>query len=213
MAALPWRLVVFGDSVAEGRDDPDPAGGWTGWARRLADLLELPRDRVANFGRPGATIADVAGEQLAAAGEPQPGLVVLNCGMNDALAGFDRERVARRAAEVFAWADRGGAVAIAAPVPCPPFLQQVPMSAFRRKRTRQRIDECNAELRRAAEKHGMAFLAPGAVGRVADPALWSADGIHLNPAGHAYVAEVIAPIARSLLAARLAGTATNRGRT
>ncbi|MEU6034754.1 SGNH/GDSL hydrolase family protein [Actinomadura sp. NPDC047616] len=213
MAALPRRLVVFGDSVAEGRDDPDPAGGWIGWAGRLADLLELPRDRVANFGRPAATIADVTGEQLAAAGDARPGLVVLNCGMNDALAGFDRERVAHRVAEVFGWASRAGAVAIAAPVPCPPFLERVPMSAFRRKRTLQRIDEFNAELRQAAEKHDMTFLAPGAVREVADPALWSADGIHLNPAGHAYVAEVIAPIARDLLGERPVGAPADRGWT
>ncbi|GLW63373.1 hypothetical protein Arub01_16170 [Actinomadura rubrobrunea] len=210
--AAPWRLVVFGDSVAEGRDDPDPAGGWIGWAGRLADLLGLPRDRVANFGRPEATIARVAAEQLPAARSARPGLVVLNCGMNDAIGGFDETDAAHRIGEVLGWARRAGAVAIAAPVPCPPLLERVPMSAFRRKRTRQRIDAFNEELRRAAGKRGMRFIPPEALPRVNDPELWSADGIHLNPAGHAYVAEVIAPIAEELLGERTPGTPVHRTR-
>ncbi|TDD71417.1 SGNH/GDSL hydrolase family protein [Actinomadura rubrisoli] len=195
-------MVVLGDSVAEGQDDPDPAGGWLGWAGRLARHLDIPRDRLVNLSTPGATIEDVVRDQLPAAREPTPELVMLGCGMNDALNGFERARVADRLAEVFGWARAAGAVAIAIPVPRPPFLERSPMSQFRRKRVVQRIADFNEELDRVSQEFGMTFPARESVSKVADPSMWSADGIHLNVAGHAYVAEVIAHIARSLLGER-----------
>ncbi|MEU5884428.1 SGNH/GDSL hydrolase family protein [Spirillospora sp. NPDC047279] len=195
-------LVVLGDSVAEGQNDPDPAGGWIGWAGRLADALGLPRAHVANAARPGATIADVVRDQLPAVRHLRPGLVVINCGMNDALNGFQNADVADRLEEVFGWSRAMGAAAIAAPVPHPPLLDRGLMSEFRKKRVRQRIHEFNDALARSTKASGMTFLSPEAVPRVDHPSLWSADGIHLNSDGHAYVAEVIADIARDLLSER-----------
>lgn len=195
-------MVVLGDSVAEGQDDPDPAGGWLGWAGRLARHLGVPREEMLNVSDPGATIEDVVRDQLPAVRRLRPGLVVLGCGMNDALRGFDRADAAARLDEVFGWARTRGAVAVAIPVPRPPLLDRTPISQFRKKRTVQRIHDFNEELGRAAHEFGMTFPARESVSKVADPAMWSADGIHLNPRGHAYVAEVIANIARSLLGER-----------
>lgn len=195
-------MVVLGDSVAEGQDDPDPAGGWLGWAGRLARHLGVPADELLNASDPGARIDDVARDQLPAVRELRPGLVVLGCGMNDALRGYEPTVAAACLDEVFGWAVERGAVALAIPVPRPPLLDLAPMSQFRKKRTVQRIHDFNAELARACGDFGMTFPARETVAKVADPALWSADGIHLNPRGHAYVAEVIAGIARSLLRER-----------
>lgn len=200
---IPRRdMVVFGDSLAQGRDDPDPAGGWNGWAGRLADHLELPREHIANVAQEGATAARVAREQLPAVRHLRPRIVLLNCGMNDALNGYDRPDAVRCIEQVFGWARETGATAIAASVPRPPLMDRAPMSEFRKKRTRQRIHDFNEDLRRCAREFGMTFLEPDSVPRVSDSSLWSADGIHLNSTGHVYVAEVIAQITRSLLSER-----------
>ncbi|TYB46421.1 SGNH/GDSL hydrolase family protein [Actinomadura chibensis] len=195
-------MVVLGDSVAEGQDDPDPAGGWLGWAGRLARHLGVPGDELLNASDPGAKVDDVVRDQLPAVRELSPRLVVLGCGMNDALRGYDPAVAAACLDELFGWAVGRGAVALAIPVPRPPLLDLAPMSQFRKTRTVQRIHDFNAELARAGADFGMPFPARESVAKVADPALWSADGIHLNPRGHAYVAEVIADIARSLLGER-----------
>ncbi|TDD71778.1 SGNH/GDSL hydrolase family protein [Actinomadura darangshiensis] len=196
-------MVVLGDSVAEGQDDPDPAGGWLGWAGRLARHLGIPPAEMLNVSDPGATVEDVARDQLPAVRELRPRLVVLGCGMNDALRGYEPAVAARRLDELFGWALRRGAVALAIPVPRPPLLDISPISQFRKKRTVQRIGDFNAELARACDEFGMIFPDRETVAKVADPVMWSADGIHLNPRGHAYVAEVIANIARSLLSERV----------
>ncbi|WP_169744401.1 SGNH/GDSL hydrolase family protein [Spirillospora albida] len=191
-------MVVLGDSVAEGQDDPDPAGGWLGWAGRLADHLGIPRRDVVNLSEPGATIEDVVRDQLPKARDLSPAVVILGCGMNDALNGFEREAAAARLSELFGWARGSGAVALAVPVPRPPLLERSPISQFRKKRVLQRIQDFNAELGAASQNYGMPFPTRESVARVGDPSMWSSDGIHLNSAGHAYVAEVIAHLARSL---------------
>jgi lysophospholipase L1-like esterase len=76
------------------------------------------------------------------------------------------------------------------------------MSEFRKKRMLQRIHDVNRDLSRTAHEYGMTFLDQDSVPGVSDPSLWSADGLHLNSAGHAYVAEVMAHITRSLLGER-----------
>jgi lysophospholipase L1-like esterase len=194
------ELVVLGDSVAEGRDDPDPAGGWRGWAGRLGEALDLPRDLVFNAGIPGATLAQVIELQLPVVRSLRPRLVVLNCGMNDSINGFETAEVAARLAEVLGWVRSVGAVGVAAPVPThAPLLERSIISNFRRKRILERIQVFNAELRRGAGMFGMEFIEPDTVPLVRDPSLWAIDGIHLNSAGHAYVAEILADISRNLL--------------
>lgn len=196
-------LVVLGDSVAEGQADPDPAGGWLGWAGRLVANLGIPRESMLNVSDPGATVEDVARDQLPAVRHLRPALAVLGCGMNDALRGFERPAAAVRLDELFGWARGRGAVVLAIPVPRPPLLDLSPISQFRKKRTVQRIHDFNAELDRVSRDFGMPFPERETVAKVADPAMWSSDGIHLNPRGHAYVAEVIAEIAGSLLGERV----------
>ncbi|MEU9024236.1 SGNH/GDSL hydrolase family protein [Actinomadura sp. NPDC048394] len=195
-------LVVLGDSVAEGRDDPAPAGGWLGWAGRLARRLGVPPGDVLNVSDAGATIEDVVRDQLPAVRAARPRLAVLGCGMNDALNGFEPAAAGARLDEVHRWARDAGAGLLAIPVPRPPLLERSPISQFRKKRVLQRIALFNAELERAAADFGMAFPARETVTKIADPAMWSADGIHLSPAGHDYVAEVMAHLAAEPLGER-----------
>lgn len=192
-------MLVFGDSLAEGRDDPGPAGGWHGWAGRLAAALHWPAGGVVNVAGPGATMADVIGAQLPPVQHLRPRLALLNCGMNDAITGFERPELAGRIKEWFGWAAAAGARAAAAPVPDPPLLERTIISNFRKGRIRHRIAEFNEELRVNARSFGMTFIEPEAVAAVTDPSLWADDGIHLNSTGHALVAEVITGIARDLL--------------
>ncbi len=156
-------MVVFGDSLAEGRDDPGPAGGWNGWAGRLATALDWPRDGVVNVAGPGATMADVIGAQLPAVELLRPRLALLNCGMNDALNGFERQEAGGRVKEWFGWAAAAGAQAGAAPVPHPPLLERTIISNFRKGRILQRIGDFNEELRENARAFGMTFIEPEAV--------------------------------------------------
>jgi lysophospholipase L1-like esterase len=193
------ELVVLGDSVAEGRDDPDPAGGWRGWAGRLAEALDLPGDRVVNAGVPGATLARVAAEELPVVRRLRPRIMMLNCGMNDAINGFDRAEISVHLAEILGWARSAGAAGIVAPVPQPPLLERSIISNFRKNRILERIQIINEELRLGASAFAMEFLEPETVPLVMDQSLWAIDGIHLNPAGHAYVAEVIIQLSRNLL--------------
>ncbi|MFD0854614.1 SGNH/GDSL hydrolase family protein, partial [Actinomadura adrarensis] len=167
---------------------------------RLAEALELPRDRLVNAAIPGATLEQVIDVQLPVVRELRPRLVVLNCGMNDSINGFELPEVTERLGEVFGWIRSVGAVGVAAPVPThAPLLERSIISNFRRKRILERIQLFNAELRRRSREAGIAFMEPGTVPLVMDPSMWAIDGIHLNSAGHAYVAEAVTLIARDLL--------------
>lgn len=186
-------MVVLGDSVAQGRDDPDPAGGWIGWPRRLARNLGL--ERVANVAADGATAASVAGEQLAAVRDLRPDVVALNCGMNDALNGFASDEMTEAIARIHAWARAAGALLVTVAVPAPPVLERGLVSEFRRRKTLARIAEINQELTRSAARAGSVHAELEHVPEVHEPDFWSSDGVHLSSTGHERVAEVTAAIA------------------
>ncbi|GAA3934786.1 hypothetical protein GCM10023085_15180 [Actinomadura viridis] len=194
-------LVVLGDGLAEGRDDPAPDGGRAGWAVRLAGLLDLPRDRVAGFGVAGATISEAARVQLPAARGLRPALVLLGCGLRDVVNGVPADDLRGHLEEIFGWARSAGAVAIAAPVLRPPLLARTIVSESRRNATLERIHALNAGMRESARAHGGEFIEPEMLPRLGDGSAWSFDGIHPNAAGHAHLAEVTAEIARPLIEA------------
>lgn len=235
MAGHPGCVVVLGDSVAQGCADPDPAGEWLGWAGRLARRLGLPRERVANLAERGASLTDLPTAQLPAARLLRPAAALVNCGMNDALHGFDPGRLDGALDQLFRWL-KGTAqgtpsatasdtpygappvtgkgtpgpmentteasppmVAIVAAVPVPPLLERSIFSDFRRGRTKQRIAYVNDRLRGLATESGALFMGGDAMPDIENPALWDADGIHLNPVGHAYIADTIVTIAGEVL--------------
>jgi lysophospholipase L1-like esterase len=192
-------MVVLGDSVGEGRNDPDPAGGWIGWPRRLASHLNVRGDQVTNVARDGASAASVAAEQLRAVRHLRPRFVAVSCGVNDGLNGFESSELTRHLDQIFGWGQEVGATLITAAAPAPPILERPIISEFRRRRTLNRIQQFNEELAGRAMAFGAVYAAQSSLPDVQDSALWSSDGIHLNSAGHAYAAAVIAHIARDVL--------------
>ena len=91
------RIVTLGDSITLGMGDPDPSGGWRGWARHLA--AGLPDPELHNLAVLGAQAKHVERDQLPAALQLRPDVASVVVGINDTLrAGFDpvRYRSGRR---------------------------------------------------------------------------------------------------------------------
>ena len=82
-----YGLVVIGDSFAEGRGEPDGAGGFVGWVPRVAHRLGI-RD-VLNLGAFGATTRDVVEKQLPAVADVQTSLLGVAVGGNDLVRAYD----------------------------------------------------------------------------------------------------------------------------
>lgn len=183
----------MGDSLTLGRGDPDPAGGWIGWARRLAGLLGIDADEVMNTGAEGATMADVAADQLAAVRGLRPEVVAVNCGMNDAVAGTPLSTVRSALTELLDWGSRSGALVLMPALPTP--SAKLPVSTVRRRRMERWIAEFDEQLRAEAARGRVVRVE---VVSAEAERLWSDDGIHLNTAGHVRVATVLADTVRRL---------------
>ncbi|MBB5480973.1 SGNH/GDSL hydrolase family protein [Micromonospora parathelypteridis] len=187
------QLVAMGDSLTLGRGDPDPAGGWIGWSRRLAGLLGIAADEVVNTGSEGATTAEVAAGQLAAVRQLRPDLVVINCGMNDAVQGTPLSTVRTALTDLFTWGTKAGALVLMPALPTP--SAKLPVSTFRRRRMERWIAEFD-DLLRADAARGLVVRVEVAPAEA--ESMWSDDGIHLNTAGHVRVATVLADTARRM---------------
>ena len=91
-------FVAIGDSFTEGLNDPDPGGGFRGWADLVAGAC--PRGGPI-FGTPtwpsaGKLLGQVVTEQVPRAVELAPDLVSLAAGGNDILCGTDVDELAAR---------------------------------------------------------------------------------------------------------------------
>lgn len=183
------RYVAIGDSSTEGLNDHDPAGGYRGWADRLAERIAAARGDVlyANLGVRGRLTREVRAEQLPAALEMRPDLVSLFVGSNDVLElHFDAARyrddlavmqgdlTARGATVIgFTFPDLGPVFSVA-------HLLQPRLSAM------------NAAMREASAETGAILVdfARYAVG--SDPRLWDEDRFHANALGHERIAWALA---------------------
>lgn len=195
----PPLLVALGDSMACGREDPDPgsAGGWCGWVVRLARHLGMARDRVVNTAVDGALLADVVAGQIPQVRDARPRIVAFSCGMNDITGGTSPQLVSRAAETLLTWATGTGALVLTTGVlPC---WSKVPISRIRRTRLAGVVARFNEELTTLAVRHGAFCLEPTALPGVDDPDLWAADGIHLSPRGHEVIAQEFARLARERL--------------
>jgi lysophospholipase L1-like esterase len=91
-------FVALGDSFTEGLENPDPDGGFIGWADRVAAVLagQVPGFRYANLAIRGKLLPEVVAEQVPRAVELAPDLVSLAAGGNDILRGSDVDALAAR---------------------------------------------------------------------------------------------------------------------
>jgi len=184
------RYVAIGDSSTEGLDDPDGAGGYRGWANRLAELVAAAQPTsllYANLGVRGLTTRQVRDLQLDRAAAMRPDLVTLFSGTNDVIAlRFDARALARDAEHMQrALIDRGATVL---GFTLPDLSSVLPLA----RPLAGRVRALNDALRSAASSSGAILVdfARHPVG--SDPRLWSEDRIHANSAGHARIAAALA---------------------
>ncbi len=176
--------VAIGDSFTEGLADPDPGGGYRGWADRLAEHLagtgaEL---RYANLAVRGKVLAQIVTEQVPRAVELRPDLISFSAGGNDllrprsdpdALAAVMDEAVRRlreTGAEVLLFTSFD--------------TRDVPVL----RRIRGKMAMYNLHVHAIARHHGCRLLDLWQMRSLLDPRAWAEDRLHLSPDGHRRVA-------------------------
>jgi len=180
------RFVAIGDSFTEGVGDWDPRfpNGVRGWADRVAKQLSKadPEWEYANLAIRSKRLAQIVDEQLGPALAWEPTLVSFYAGGNDllelrqdmrALLALYGEAVARLCAS-------GAQVLLFTgfDVPLSPMLE----------RMRRRNHVFNAEVRRLAAEHGATLVDYWAWDAYRDRRMWDTDRLHMNRAGHRYLA-------------------------
>ena len=183
------RYVALGDSSTEGLDDPDGAGGYRGWADRLAEHVarHSPGLQYANLAVRGRLVRQVRDEQLERAVALQPDLATVFAGVNDVLRPkVDLAAVVADLEEMYTALRGVGATVLSITVPDPSRVMPVA------RRLAPRIAAYNAAVRQAAERTGVLLVDVGSSDVADDPRLWSEDRLHANALGHARIAAGLA---------------------
>jgi lysophospholipase L1-like esterase len=184
---MAWRsYVAMGDSFTEGMYDPYPDGTFRGWADLVAARLAVdsgPDFGYANLAIRGRLLDQVIDEQLGPALTMKPDLVSFAAGGNDVL---------RRRADPAALIERvdpviGRLRASGADVILFRFAD-VTAHLPGQRIIGPRAAVLNDGARYLAQKHGGYLIDLFADDAFRHPAMWSADRLHLSPAGHRRVA-------------------------
>jgi lysophospholipase L1-like esterase len=181
--------VAIGDSSTEGLDDPDGAGGFRGWANRLAERIAAAQGSLlyANLGVRGRRTRQIREEQLALATAMRPDLVTVFSGTNDVVARrFDAEAFGIDMAEMQRALVEGGATVLTFTLP--DLTPVMPMARWLAPRVRA----LNESLRIVSAGTGAILVDFAAHPVASDPRLWSEDRLHANAAGHARIAAALA---------------------
>jgi lysophospholipase L1-like esterase len=183
------RYVAIGDSSTEGLEDLDDAGGYRGWADRLAGHLAGHQGRVeyANLAIRGRTSAQILAEQLPVAVSMRPHLATVVAGMNDILApAFEPATTAAVVEQMFAELTEAGATVLSLTLPDP--TPNLPLTRV----IQPRLIAFNRELLAAAHRQNVIMVDLGSFRHGSDPRLWSDDRLHGNSDGHELVARALA---------------------
>jgi len=183
------RYVAIGDSSTAGLEDPDDAGGYRGWSRRLVAHLERGWGDIAylNLGRPGLTTRQIRDGQLARAVAFRPDLATVFAGTNDVIGRrFDLDEVAADMAAMQHALVATGAIVLTFTLP-----DLAPVMPVARVLS-PRIRTMNARFGEVAEETGAILVDFAAVPVATDPRLWHEDRIHANQVGHARIAAALA---------------------
>jgi lysophospholipase L1-like esterase len=183
------RYVAIGDSSTEGLEDPDGAGGYRGWANRLAERVAEVQGGLlyANLGVRGKRAREIREEQLDAALAMKPDLATVFAGSNDLLERrFDpaalRDEVARLQGALI------GAGALVLTFTLPDLTGVMPIGRLLSRRVRA----MNDALKGASLETGARLVDFAAHPVGSDPRLWSEDRFHANAEGHARIAAALA---------------------
>jgi len=183
------RYVAIGDSSTEGIDDPDGAGGYRGWANRLAEKVARAQGSLlyANLAVRGRRTRRIREEQLGPALDMKPDLATLFSGTNDVVARrFDVEAVGRDIEVMHRSLIAGGATLLTFTLP--DLSPVMPIGRW----VSPRIQELNAALRVISARTGAVLIDFAAFPVATDPRLWSIDRFHGNSAGHERIAVALA---------------------
>lgn len=188
------RYVALGDSTTEGLDDPDGAGGYRGWANRLAERIAAHQGSLeyANLGIRGRCARQIKEEQLGPALALRPDLATVVAGMNDLLrSSFDARAIASDIGDMQrALVDRGCMVLT---FTIPDISRRLAKGPFARMLSRRTL-ALDDELRRVSPASGAILLDLAAYDLAVDPRLWSRDRLHANAEGHARIAAALAQV-------------------
>jgi lysophospholipase L1-like esterase len=185
------RYVALGDSSTEGLDDPDGAGGFRGWADRLAEHVARtsPELLYANLAVRGRSAGEIRASQLADAVVMRPDLATVVAGMNDLLRGdWSADRVAGEVATMVRALRAVGATVITFTIP--DLTPRVRLAGA--LSLAERTAGLNHALRRVSAASGARLVDLAALPHATDPRLWADDRLHANPDGHARVAAALA---------------------
>ena len=183
------RYVAIGDSSTEGLDDPDGAGGYRGWADRLAERIARAQGSIlyANLGIRGRSTSRIREEQLDRALAMRPDLATLFSGTNDVVSRrFDLNRVADDIEHMHRALIEAGATVLTFTLP--DLTPVMPIGRF----VSAKVQALNQALREISARTGTVLVDFAGHPVASDPRLWSADRLHANSAGHARIAGALA---------------------
>lgn len=193
MAAMAFqRFVALGDSFTEGVGDDDPTrpNGVRGWADRVAEVLAAQPGaegfRYANLAIRGRKLGQILDEQIEPAIALQPDLITIYAGGNDILRpSVDIDALAMRYDEAIGrLATTGATVGL--------FTAFDPGGYPVIGLTRGRYAIYTEWVRDIAERRGCVVLDMWRGGRTVPRwAIWSDDRLHMNSAGHHYLADMV----------------------
>lgn len=180
------RYVALGDSFTEGVGDPDPSrpNGLRGWADQVAERLATlePGFRYANLAIRGRKLPAILEEQLEPGLAMRPDLVSIHGGGNDVLRPkVDIDALAARYDEgIGRLVDSGARVVM--------FTLFDPGTTGVYAAMRGRFAVFNEWAREIAERHQVTLVDMWRMRDVELPAVMDSDRMHLNSAGHTYMA-------------------------
>jgi len=184
------RYVAIGDSSTEGLEDPDGAGGYRGWADRLAAHIAEGQDHpleYANLAIRGLRLREIRATQFDRALEFAPDLMSVFGGVNDALSRQWNTAAVRDHYQAMFGAARDRGVTVIT-FTMPDLTNVNPLA----RRMQDRVHQLNDAIRDAAEQHGVLIVDFAAHPVATDPRLWFEDRLHGNALGHERVAAALA---------------------
>lgn len=176
--------MAIGDSFTEGLMDGSEAGGFRGWADRLAELM-AGRDadfRYANLAIRGKMMTEIIAEQVPLAIAAQPDLVTICAGGNDLIVpGSDADELAAELEQAIVELQRAGSEVLLFAGPDPKVMPMV-------RRVRAKVAIYNEHLHAIADRHGARIVDLWAMHVLSDERAWSDDRLHFSPEGHRRIA-------------------------
>jgi lysophospholipase L1-like esterase len=184
---MTWgSFVAMGDSFTEGMNDAYPDGTYRGWADLVAARLAVeagPDFGYANLAVRGNVLQQVLNEQLEPALAMRPSLVSFAAGGNDVLRRkVDPWGLVHRIDPAIARLRAAGADVILFR------FADVTSHLPGQRIVGPRAAALNDGIKDLADRHGAILIDLFADKAFRNPLLWSADRLHMSPAGHRRVA-------------------------